>query len=53
MQAAENAKTLAMAQGQQADNLSWANRVQSMQDETITSDATSSTSTAEDPTYSR
>lgn len=31
MQAAENAKTLAMAQGQQADNLSWANRVQSMQ----------------------
>lgn len=26
MQAAENAKTLAMAQGQQADNLSWANR---------------------------
>jgi hypothetical protein len=25
MQAAENAKTLAMAQGQQADNLSWAN----------------------------
>lgn len=28
MQAAENAKTLAMAQGQQADNLSWANRVQ-------------------------
>ena len=24
MQAAENAKTLAMAQGQQADNLSWA-----------------------------
>lgn len=29
MQAAENAKTLAMAQGQQADNLSWANRVQS------------------------
>lgn len=33
MQAAENAKTLAMAQGQQADNLSWANRVQSMQDD--------------------
>lgn len=32
MQAAENAKTLAMAQGQQADNLSWANRVQSLQD---------------------
>lgn len=32
MQAAENAKTLAMAQGQQADNLSWANRVQSMQE---------------------
>ena len=31
MQAAENAKTLAMAQGQQADNLSWANRVQAMQ----------------------
>lgn len=31
MQVAENAKTLAMAQGQQADNLSWANRVQSMQ----------------------
>lgn len=27
MQAAENAKTLAMAQGQQADNLSWANGV--------------------------
>ena len=33
MQAAENAKTLAMAQGQQADNLSWANRVQSLQDD--------------------
>lgn len=33
MHAAENAKTLAMAQGQQADNLSWANRVQSMQDD--------------------
>lgn len=33
MQQAENAKTLAMAQGQQADNLSWANRVQSMQDD--------------------
>lgn len=32
-QAAENAKTLAMAQGQQADNLSWANRVQSLQDD--------------------
>lgn len=32
MQAAENAKTLAMAQGQQADNLSWANRVQAMQE---------------------
>lgn len=29
----KNAKTLAMAQGQQADNLSWANRVQSMQDD--------------------
>lgn len=27
------AKTLAMAQGQQADNLSWANRVQSLQDD--------------------
>lgn len=27
------AKTLAMAQGQQADNLAWANRVQSMQDD--------------------
>lgn len=27
MQAAEQAKTLAMAQGQMADNLSWANRV--------------------------
>lgn len=33
MQAAENAKTLAMAQGQQADNLSWSNRVQSLQDD--------------------
>lgn len=33
MQAAENAKTLAMAQGQMADNLSWANRVQSLQDD--------------------
>lgn len=33
MQAAEQAKTLAMAQGQMADNLSWANRVQSLQDD--------------------
>nr|UVX59964.1 MAG: hypothetical protein [Bacteriophage sp.] len=33
MQQAEQAKTLAMAQGQQADNLSWANRVQSLQDD--------------------
>lgn len=33
MQQAEQAKTLAMVQGQQADNLSWANRVQSMQDD--------------------
>lgn len=32
-QVAENAKTLAMAQGQQADNLSWANRVHSLQDD--------------------
>ena len=33
MQQAEQAKTLAMAQGQQADNLSWSNRVQSLQDD--------------------
>lgn len=33
MQQAEQAKTLAMLQGQQADNLSWSNRVQSMQDD--------------------
>lgn len=33
MREAENAKTLAMAQGQMADNLSWANRVQSLQDD--------------------
>lgn len=32
-QQAEQAKTLAMLQGQQADNLSWSNRVQSMQDD--------------------
>lgn len=33
MQAAEQAKTIAMAQGQQADNLAWANRVESMQND--------------------
>lgn len=33
MQTAEQAKTLAIAQGQMADNLSWSNRVQSLQDD--------------------
>lgn len=33
MQAAEQAKTIAMAQGQQADNLAWANKVDSMQND--------------------
>lgn len=33
MQQAEQAKTLAMAQGQQANDLAWSNRVQSLQDD--------------------
>ena len=33
MQQAEQAKTMAMAQGEMAQNLAWNNRVQSMQDD--------------------